>query len=150
MIKIIFAFICFVATLSNLSAQQATSDFPNEWKLLRENEHVKIFYKGADCYTPAHGTELQNLIFKVENKTNQEVFLHMELDKTYSDESKGGIDSENEVRLVLKPYSSLEGVCYPESVNEHMLSVFLDNKSVKNMTKLEKINIKGLKTQILK
>jgi hypothetical protein len=90
------------------------------------------------------------LIFKVENKANQEVFLHMELDKTYSDKSKGGIDSENEVRLVLKPYSSLEGVCYPESVNEHMLSVFLDNKSVKNMTKLEKINIKGLKTQILK
>ncbi|WP_211220168.1 hypothetical protein [Hugenholtzia roseola] len=153
--KTLFLFLSLAISLlltQTLSAQNTEPivAWQPTWTLAQENEHVRIFYKSADCYTASYGVQMEKLLFKVENKTGETLFLQFDLEKAYSHTENREMASEKEVRLVLSPKAALEGVCYPNTEAETSLSIFLANSAIPNMAKLEKININGLKTQLLK
>jgi hypothetical protein len=143
----------FLAGLCLSTTAFSARIFPEHWTLFSETEHVKIYIKSADCTSNSHGSEMQNLLVKVENKTDKEVFVNFAYENTYSEGTKSiktnPNDDENVVRVVVKPSATLEGVCYPTELNNQMLTIFLDNKAVKGMTKLEKFSIVSLKSQII-
>jgi hypothetical protein len=143
----------FLAGLCLSTSAFAARVFPEQWTLHSETEHVKIYIKSADCISKSNGSEMQNLLVRVENKTDKEVFVNFAYENTYADGTKkitiNPNDEENVVRIVVKPSAALEGVCYPTELNNQMLTIFLDNKAVKGMTKLEKFSIVSLKSQII-
>lgn len=117
--------------------------YSSDWEPLLENEKITVFTKYADCSQPAQGFHFEYLLFKVENKTSDKLYINWDFDYMY-DHKKRHEESDDEVSVncVVEPMNSVEASCSSKE-NKHM-RLFVRDKKKAGVQELTDFSITNL------
>lgn len=135
-------FILFLGLCGILNAQSI--EYTTEWKLFKEEQGIKFYYKYADCdFTDK--LDAQWVLLKIENTTNKTLLIEWNLYNYFNGVCglcKNDPNNEAHKEIKLAPNSSIEGECVshcPKSLR--IFSKFLEFKTDDLLTKFEIKNL---------
>jgi len=118
--------------------------YSNSWDLVMENEKIAIFTKYSDCSQPSEGFFFEYLLFKVENKTGNRVYVTWDFDYSYDNKTRDPeSDDEIFVNCIVEPLTSVEASCLSNE-NRH-LRLFVREKNKAGASQLTNFSINSLK-----
>jgi uncharacterized protein YneR len=144
--------IFLVALFYTLPAQGQETDvikeiqnrtFSSNWEPLLENEKIIIFTKYSDCSQPSQGFHFEYLLFKVENKTSQKLYITWDFDYMYDNQKRHEeSDDEISVGLVVDSFKSVESSCL--SKENKQMRLFVRDGKKKGVRELTDFSITNL------
>jgi hypothetical protein len=99
------------AQTNEVIAKLVPGQYDSEWQLYRSYQLTDIFYKYSDCSNPANGFYPEYILFKVQNKTANKIYLYWEFTSEYDGIPGKPGSNENLVQVQLEANQSLEGNC---------------------------------------
>ena len=149
--NLLFVVFFFLVGASSLFAQQNKAvtnlelgDYANEWAIYESMEFVDILYRYSDCSDPANGFYPEYILFKIVNKTKNDVYVYWEYETEYNGVKSKAIPNENLVQVKLEPLQEIEGDC--ESLHETKLGIFVRLKNYdKSISDFKFIELKEYK-----
>ena len=108
---------------NNLVADLIPGNYSSDWELKVSAEKIDIFTKYADCSDPSNGFYPEQVLFKVINKTDQNIYVYWEYETAYDGVPSTSSADERLVQIQLEPTQTLEGAC--NTIHETKLGVFV-------------------------
>ena len=128
-IKNILLFFMFLLSTTALRAQSnpviasiSPGEYNIDWELFKSTELVNIYYKYVDCSDPANGVYPEQILFKVENKTNNKIYVYWDYVLEYNNKPTNSSPDENLVQITLEANQSTEGSC--DNLHKTKLGIF--------------------------
>ena len=125
-----FFFLLFTAALQAQSNQVIANispgEYSNNWELFKSTELVNIYYMYVDCSDPANGVYPEQILFKVENKTNSKIYVYWDYALEYNNKPTNSSPDENLVQVTLEANQSTEGSC--DNLYKTKLGIFFRDK----------------------
>jgi hypothetical protein len=121
--------------------------YDDHWNLYSENAQVKIYYKYSDCSKPDQGFHFEYVLFKVENKTNDQLQVTWSWDYSYGNKPRPyESDDEIGVLLELMPGAQVQADC--SAGNGDRLKLFVQDRKRPDMRTLSDFSINNLDVRI--
>ena len=76
----------------------------------------------VDCSDPANGVYPERILFKVENKTNNKIYVYWDYVLEYNNKPTNSSPDENLVQVTLEANQSIEGNC--SNLHKTKLGIF--------------------------
>ena len=113
------------------------------WDLVLENEKIDVYAKISDCSKPNQGFHFDYLLFKVENKTNERIYVAWDFDYSYDNQPRHE-ESNDEVQVgfIIEPMNSVEASCF--SKQNRQLRLFVRDKNKQGVRELTDFSINSL------
>jgi len=128
----------------NIDQKVTKVEYTSDWVIYQSMELVNIYYKYSDCSDAANGFYPEYVLFKVENKTNEQVYVYWNYSVSINNEIVENSSHENLVQVFLAPNEIKEGEC--KNVWENKLGVIVgDKKSGKELSGFNLNDIKEFK-----
>ncbi|WP_321997892.1 hypothetical protein [Draconibacterium orientale] len=86
-------------------------EYSTDWELFESTELVNIYYMYVDCSDPVNGVYPEQILFKVENKTNSKIYVYWDYVLEYNNKPTKSSPDENLVQVTLDANQSTEGNC---------------------------------------
>jgi hypothetical protein len=116
--NLLFVIFFLLVGASSMFAQQNKAvanlelgNYANDWAIYESMEFVDILYRYSDCSDPANGFYPEFILFKVVNKTKNDVYVYWEYEAEYGNVESKASPNENLVQVKLKSLESIEGNC---------------------------------------
>ena len=97
-------------------------EYDSVWKLFESTELVNIYFKYSDCSDPVNGVYPEQILFKVENKTNNKIYVYWDYLLEYNNKPPNSSADENLVQVTLEAMQSIEGNC--TNMHQTKLGIF--------------------------
>ena len=115
----IYLFLMCYCFLTHVNAQESevlektkTGSYDSDWVLFKEDNLVKIYSKYTNCSDPANGVYPEQLLFRVENKTNRKVYVYWNWSISYNGKLVTKAESDEDlVQVTLESGEIAEGGC---------------------------------------
>jgi len=117
-------------------------EYNNDWQLYKSLELADIYFKYSDCSDPANGFYPEYILFKVQNKTANKIYIHWEFNTEYDGIPSKSSSDENLVQVKLEANQAMEGRC--RNLAESKLGLFVRLKE-QSQQKLTDFNLADLK-----
>ena len=108
-----------------------------------ESDNYKISYKVQDCHDVANGIHRAYALVTFENKTNEEITLHFDMEKYLNGECRTCNNEDNGLHhsLTLRPLETIAGSCETTESYLRVFSKHLDLENYSTLTDLKFTNI---------
>lgn len=118
--------------------------YSETWDPVLQNEKIVVYAKISDCSKPSQGFHFDYLLFKVENKTNDKIYVTWDFDYSYDNQPRHE-ESNDEVQVgfVIEPLKSVEASCL--SKENRQLRLFVRDKNKASVRELTDFSINSLK-----
>jgi len=124
----------------------STHQYGHEWVTYLETDQVIIKTLYSDCSDPANGFYFEYLLFKVINKTSQNIVVKWDWGYTYNNQPRPEeSDDEISVSLNLMALKAHESSC---GAGGNLLKLFVRDKSIDSSNVLTSFSINNLNVQI--
>ena len=110
MLMLFFGSAIFAQTNKVLSELELGS-YSHEWQMYESLEMVDIYYKYSDCSDAANDFYPEFILFRVVNKTKNEVYVYWNYTVSQNDQLVLSSPNENLVQVFLNPNQTVEGTC---------------------------------------
>ena len=136
---------CSILFLSFVSIGQTISTPNTDWTKIIEKEGVEFSTKRVNCEMVGNSKPLYYSVMKIENKTNQKVYVSFNYGLQYDEGCSGCEDfSEHHVEIAIEPNTTLEGDC---SFENGKLTRIIVNPNLSGGWKFKEEHITNLNIQ---
>lgn len=120
-----------------------SNTYSSTWEPFLENEKIRILTKYTDCSIPHQGFHFEYLLFKVENKTSDKLYITWDFDYMYDRQTRHEeSNDEISVNCIVEPMSSEEAAC--SSKENRRLRLFVRDKKKEGAQVLTYFSINNL------